>query len=63
MAAQQPNDRVQRLEKYTDGLKQRLSSPVPPRHAKSEGSKAAFLQMLQIDLKKTQATINKLKGV
>lgn len=63
MASQQPNERVARLEKYVEGLKQRMSSPIPPKHDKSDGSRASFKQMLENDLKKTQATINKLKGV
>ncbi len=58
-----PNDKLMRLQVYADGLKQRLASPIPARHAESEGSKAAFKQMLEIDLHKTQLQINKLKGV
>lgn len=56
------NDKLQRLQVYADSLKQRLASPVPARHSKSEADKAGFKQMLEIDLKKTQAQIDKLKG-
>jgi len=59
----QQNDRIARLEVYAQKLKQRLASPVPPKHSESEGTKAGFKQMLEIDLTKTQATINKLKGI
>lgn len=54
------NERIQRLEKYASDLKQRLSAAVPPRH---QGQEAGYKQMLEIDLKKTQDTINKLKGL
>lgn len=58
-----PNEKLTRLQVYADGLKQRLASAIPPKHAKTEGSKAAFKQMLEIDLHKTQLQINKIKGV
>lgn len=41
------------LQKYADHLKHRLSSPVP----KGQDPQA-FIQMLEIDLKKTLARIN-----
>ena len=63
MAAPAPTDKLARLEVYAAGLKQRLTGPVPTKHAKSEGSKAAFKQMVSIDLEKTEAQISRLKGV
>lgn len=63
MAVPNQNDKIMRLQVYENGLKQRLASSVPTKHARSETSKAAFKQMLEIDLKKTQAMINKLRGI
>jgi hypothetical protein len=59
----QPNEKLNRLQAYADSIKQRLHGAIPEKHAKSEGSKAAFKQMLEIDLRKTMDQINKLKGV
>ncbi len=39
------SDRVARLEVYVEKLKQRLSGTIPPKHAKSEGTKAAFSKL------------------
>lgn len=51
------NDKKARLTKYAESLKQRLSASVPDRHAhRPEGYK----QMLEIDLRKTLARIEKL---
>lgn len=50
------NDKRTALLKYADHLKHRLSTTVPVKHQKDP---AAFKQMLEIDLKKTLARIEK----
>lgn len=57
------NDRVQRLQTYAEGLRTKLKSAVPKRHDTSDASRAGYKQMLEIDLKKTEATIAKLRGL
>lgn len=56
------NEKLNRLQTYLASLKQRLSGQVPSKHAKSPGSIEAFKQMLQIDIRKTEAQIKKLTG-
>ena len=51
-------DRIPRLEKYAADLKQRLSSPVPEKH---KHRPVIFKEMIQRDLDKTLATIEKLR--
>lgn len=60
MAVANNTEKINRLETYVDGLKTRLSGKVPEKHKDSPES---FKQMLEIDLKKTQAMLNKLKGL
>ena len=52
------NDKVARLQKYVEFLKQRLNGAVPERHAHRP---EVFKEMIQLDLKKTQFQIDKLK--
>lgn len=49
---------VARLIKYVEGLKQRLYGAVPAKHAHRS---QVFKDMLTLDMKKTQAKIDKLK--
>lgn len=60
-AASNTSDKIIGLTKYAEGLKRRLAGKVPPKHDKSDASRAAFKQMLEIDLKKTETQIEKLK--
>jgi hypothetical protein len=52
------DERIARLEVYAANLKTRLTSPVPDKHKNSPES---FKQMIETDLRKTLATIDKLK--
>ena len=49
------NDKRRSLTKYAEGLKQRLSSPTPVKHAHREN---AYREMLRIDLRKTEKRLN-----
>lgn len=51
--------KLKALITYAEGLKRRLIGEVPPRHQKSP---AGFKQMLEIDLKKTNQDIDKLRS-
>lgn len=59
MAAPNNAERIARLTTYAEALKQRLVGGVPEKH---KDSAAGFKQMLEIDLKKTLDTIERLKG-
>lgn len=50
--------RIARLVTYAESLKQRLAGEIPLKHKKSP---EAFKQMIEIDLKKTLATIEALR--
>ncbi len=52
------DDKVQKLTKYAEHIKQRLNSAVPERHTHRP---QVFKDMLKLDLKKTIAKIEKLK--
>jgi hypothetical protein len=52
-------EKITALNVYAEGLKRRLAGDVPPRHQKAPH---AFKQMLEIDLKKTLADIEKLRA-
>lgn len=54
-----PNDQVPRLTRYVELLKQRLAGGIPEKHAHRP---EVFKDMLKLDIKKTQAKIDKLKG-
>lgn len=56
------NDKLQSLKTYAADLKQKLNGPVPTRHASSPARTAAWKQMLQIDLKKTEEKIARLSA-
>lgn len=60
MAAPNNSERISRLQVYAEGIKQRLSGPVPPKH---KDTAAGWKQMLEIDLKKTLDTIERLRGL
>jgi len=60
MAANNNQERINRLQTYADNLKNRLSGPVPEKH---KSSPEGFKQMVEIDLKKTLAKIQELKGL
>lgn len=51
-------ERVGRLEKYANDLRQRLAGKVPAKYA---ANPEPFIQMLQIDLNKTLLKIEELK--
>lgn len=51
-------ERVARLEKYVTDLRARLAGDVPPRH---KDSVKEWKQMLEIDIKKTQMEIDRIK--
>jgi hypothetical protein len=51
------NSKKQALIKYAEGLKQRLSAAVPPKHAHRP---QVFKDMIALDLKKTLTRIEKL---
>ena len=53
------NDDVARLTKYAEHLKQRLVGAVPPKHAHRPD---IFKTMIQNDLNRTNAKIERLKG-
>lgn len=57
------NEKLVSLEKYAQNLRDRLSSPVPPKHDKTDTSRAAFREFLRTDLEKTETKITYLKGV
>ena len=52
------NDKVARLQRYVEVLKQRLNGMVPEKHAHRP---EVFKDMIQRDIRKTQAQIDKLK--
>lgn len=52
-------DRIQRLTKYVDDLKSRLTSPTP---AKYKGREQVFVDWVNLEIRRTQSTINSLKG-
>lgn len=51
-------ERIIRLNAYAEGLRNRLTGEVPVRHKQRESE---FKKMIEIDLKKTLLTIEKLK--
>lgn len=51
-------DKLARLTKYADDLKNRLSSPVPPKHL---GAEKEFAQFLNRELDATTKKIESLK--
>lgn len=51
--------KLKSLITYAEGLKRRLAGEVPSRHQKAPN---AFKQMLEIDLKKTNQDIEKLRS-
>jgi hypothetical protein len=53
------NDKIIRLEKYAQGLKDRLRAAVPEKHAHRP---EVFKKMLETDLARTLADIKKLTG-
>lgn len=58
MSKASDQDRLARLTKYVEQLKQRLSGAVPAKYANRP---EVFKQMISIDLKKTLAVMEKLK--
>lgn len=58
MSKASDQDRLARLTKYVEQLKQRLSGTVPSKYANRP---EVFKQMISIDLKKTLAVMEKLK--
>lgn len=60
MAAKENQEKINRLLIYAEGLKARLTGGIPPKHANAP---EAFKQMIEIDLKKTEAKIRALRGV
>ena len=53
-------DKIAKLAKYADGLRDKLSSPTPPKHAARE---ATYREFLRRDLAATQAKLSVLKGL
>ncbi len=60
MAVNNNQERINRLQTYADNLKARLTGSVPEKHKNSPES---FKQFIEIDLKKTLAKIQELKGL
>lgn len=58
MAQPAGNDRLNRLLVYAEKLRQRLTGAVPEKY---KNRPEIFKQMIEIDLKKTEATITKLR--
>lgn len=54
------DDKKARLQKYAEEIKQRMNTSVPTKHSTSPAKAAAYKQMLEIDLRKTQAKMEKL---
>ena len=48
---------IERLNKYAEGLRRRLTGAVPTKHV---GAEKEFKQMLQIDLLKTELKLKEL---
>jgi hypothetical protein len=57
MAITNTNEKKNKLIKYAESIKQRLSASIPQKHANRV---QAYKQMLEIDLKKTLSRIEKL---
>jgi hypothetical protein len=55
--ANHQKEKIESLKKYAEGLEQRLRGPVPQRHAHRP---EIFKKMVELDLKKTRAAIEKL---
>lgn len=59
-ATNNTKERIVRLTTYAEGLKHRLSGEIPSKH---KAAPEAFRSMVETDLRKTLATIEKLKGL
>lgn len=60
MATVNNADKINRLQVYVDMLKARLAGGVPEKH---KDAPEGFKMMIEIDLKKSQANLDKLKGI
>jgi hypothetical protein len=59
MAGPNFKEKITRLKVYADMLRSRLTSPIPEKHKNAPDE---FKKMIERDLKKTLATIDKLQG-
>lgn len=60
MAVPNNAEKIARLQVYADALKARLTGGTPPKH---KDSPEQFKQMIETDLRKTEAKIKELRGL
>ena len=60
MSANSKQEKINRLKTYAENLRSRLTGGIPEKH---KNSPEGFKQMIEIDLKKTEAKIKELQGL